>query len=194
MKTNIASQRLAGSPTPFTLRMTVAALAGAGLLSSASVWAQDAQVAAEKEQAAAPVNTVVVSGVRRAAQSAQTIKRNSDEVIDSIVAEEAGKFPDKNVAEILGRVTGVQIRRQFGEANDIVVRGLPGLVTLLNGREMYTSNGRNLYLADVPTTMLQRVDVYKTQGAEMVEGGTAGVIDVRTARPFDAKGLSLIHI
>ena len=63
MKANIASQRLAGSPTPFTLRMTVAALAGAGLLSSASVWAQDAQVAAEKEQAAAPVSRTSIQCV-----------------------------------------------------------------------------------------------------------------------------------
>jgi len=187
MKAIIGSHRKAGISTPFTLKMTVAVLAGAGILSSASVWAQDAQIAAEKEQAAEPGSTVVVTGVRRAAQSAQAIKRNSDEVIDSIVAEEAGKFPDKNVAEILGRVTGVQIRREFGEANSVIVRGLPGVVTLLNGREVYTANGRNLYLADIPTTMLQRIDVYKTQGAEMVEGGTAGVIDVRTSRPFDFK-------
>jgi TonB-dependent receptor len=180
----------AHSARPFTLKLSTAVLLGAGLVSTASVWAQDAQSAADKEQAAAPVTSVLVSGVRRAAQSAQAIKKNSDEVIDSIVAEEAGKFPDKNVAEILGRVSGVQIRREFGEASSVVIRGLSGLVTLLNGREVYTSNNRSLYLADIPTTMLQRVDVYKTQGAEMVEGGTAGVIDVRTARPFDNKGFS----
>jgi iron complex outermembrane receptor protein len=173
---------------PLKMKLTVAVLAGAGILSSASVWAQDAQSAADKEQAAPGASTVVVTGVRRAAQSAQAIKRNSDEVVDSIVAEEAGKFPDKNVAEILGRVSGVQIRREFGEASSVVIRGLTGLVTLLNGREVYTSRDRSLYLADIPTTMLQRVDVYKTQGAEMVEGGTAGVIDVRTARPFDFAG------
>lgn len=172
------------------VKLSVAVLAGAGILSSASVWAQSAQTAADKEQADAPVTAVVVTGVRRAAQSAQAIKKNSDEVIDSIVAEEAGKFPDKNVAEILGRVTGVQILRSGGEASSVIIRGLPGLTTLLNGREVYTSNGRNLYLADIPTTMLSRVDVYKTQGAEMVEGGTAGVIDVRTARPFDFAGFA----
>jgi len=178
---------------PLKMKLTVMALAGAGLLSSASVWAQDAQAIANKAEAAeaaAPMNAVVVTGVRRAAQSAQAIKKNSDEVIDSIVAEEAGKFPDKNVAEVLGRVTGVQIRRSGGEASDVIIRGLPGLTTLLNGREVYTSNNRNLILSDIPTTMLQRVDVYKTQGAEMVEGGTAGVIDVRTSRPFDFKGFS----
>ena len=196
--------------TRLTLKATVAALAGAGLLSSASVWAQQApaaepatlestQPAAAEVAAQAPaeaqadttgMNVVAVTGVRRAAQSAQTIKKNNDQVVDSIVADEIGKFPDKNVAEILGRVTGVQVRREGGEAGGVIIRGLPGVVTLLNGREMFTSVGRSLYLADIPTAMLQRVDVYKSQGADMVEGGTAGVIDVRTNRPFDFKGFT----
>jgi iron complex outermembrane receptor protein len=192
MKTTVSGLVKTDSARSFTLRLTVAALAAAGVLSSASVWAQDAAQVAAKEEAvpADQMGVVLVSGVRKAAQSAQAIKRNSDEVVDSIVAEEAGKFPDKNVAEMLGRITGVQIRRENGEANSVVIRGLPGLVTLLNGREMFTSSGRNLYLADIPAAMLYRVDVYKTQGAEMVEGGTAGVIDVRTSRPFDAKGFT----
>ncbi|STR26437.1 outer membrane receptor FepA [Janthinobacterium lividum] len=186
--------------TRLTLKATVAALAGAGLLSSASVWAQQAPavetpVAETVPAAAAPADNggiavVAVTGVRRAAQSAQTIKKNNDQVVDSIVADEIGKFPDKNVAEILGRVTGVQVRREGGEAGTVIIRGLPGVVTLLNGREMFTSVGRSLYLADIPTAMLQRVDVYKSQGADMVEGGTAGVIDVRTNRPFDFKGFT----
>lgn len=190
MKPTQLSRGAQASARPLTLRLTVASLAAAGVLSSASVWAQDANAAAAKEEKADDAAVVVVTGVRKAAQSAQAIKRNSDEVIDSIVAEEAGKFPDKNVAEMLGRITGVQIRRENGEANSVIIRGLPGLVTLLNGREMFTSSGRSLYLADIPAAMLQRVDVYKTQGAEMVEGGTAGVIDVRTARPFDNKGFA----
>ncbi|MET0319208.1 MAG: TonB-dependent receptor [Duganella sp.] len=185
-----ATGRHAASPR-MQIKLTVAILAAAGILSSASVWAQnDQNTQAVAEDTAAPVTAVTVTGVRRAAQSAQAIKKNADEVIDSIVAEEAGKFPDKNVAEILGRVTGVQIRREGGEASSVIIRGLPGLTTLLNGREVYTSNNRNLYLADIPTTMLSRIDVYKTQGAEMVEGGTAGVIDVRTSRPFDFAGFS----
>ncbi|MCU6432578.1 TonB-dependent receptor [Undibacterium sp. Jales W-56] len=184
MKSTISGQVASKTRHPFALKLTVAALTGAGILTGASVWAQ------EVAPADGNPTVVTVTGVRKAAQSAQAIKMKSDEVLDSIVAEEAGKFPDKNVAEILGRVPGVQIRREFGEANSVIIRGLPGLVTLLNGREMYTSSGRSLYLADIPTAMLQRVDAYKSQGSEMVEGGTAGVIDVRTSRPFDFKDFS----
>jgi iron complex outermembrane receptor protein len=163
---------------PVALKALVASLLGVGVLSTASVSAQ-----AQDE-----TTVVVVSGQRKAAQSAQTLKKNADQVIDSIVADDIGKFPDKNVAEILQRVTGVQVIRGGGEAGTVIIRGLGGVTTLLNGREFFSDAGRSLYLADVPATMLQRIDVYKTQGGDLPEGGTAGVIDVRTNRPFDFKG------
>ena len=168
------------------------ALAGAGLLAG-SAGAQQvpaADPAANQPADDGPVATVTVSGVRKAAQSSQEIKRKSDQVIDSIVADDIGKFPDNNVAETLARVTGIQIRRDSGEASAVLIRGLPDVVTLLNGRELFTTTGRYVNLADIPATMLQRVDVYKSQGPDQVEGGVAGIIDVRTNRPFDFKGYS----
>ncbi|NYS36253.1 TonB-dependent receptor plug domain-containing protein, partial [Streptococcus danieliae] len=127
------------------------------------------------------------SGVRRSAQNSQQIKMRSDQVIDSIVADDIGKFPDNNVAETLARISGIQIRRDSGEASAVMIRGLRDVTTLLNGRELFTTTGRYVNLADIPATMLQRVDVYKSQGADQVEGGVAGIIDVRTNRPFDFK-------
>ena len=188
MKTKHSRAIAANYPSVFTLRLTVAALAAAGLLSSASVWAQAVPATAEPS---AEANVVVVSGVRRAAQSAQKIKRDSDDVIDSIVADDIGKFPDTNVAQTLARVSGIQVRRDAGEANTVLIRGLPGIATVLNGREMFTTIGRYIQLADIPSTMLQRVDVYKSQSADLIEGGIAGVIDVRTNRPFDFKGTTI---
>jgi hypothetical protein len=91
-------------PYAFILKDTIAALLATGLLSSASVWAQEAGPAPDP-------NIVLVTGVHKAAQSVQTIKRDADEVIDSIMADEAGKFPDKYVTEVLGRVSGMQLRR-----------------------------------------------------------------------------------
>ncbi len=183
MKHIASGQVSASNRRAFALRTTVAALAGAGLMSSASIGAQEVAAVANGD-----VATVTVNGTRAAAQSAQAIKRSAEQVLDSIVADDIGKFPDKNVAEILGRVPGVQVIRQNGEAGNVVIRGLGGITTLYNGREMFTAAGRSLFLADVPVAMLQRVDVYKSQGADMVEGGTSGVIDVRTNRPFDFKG------
>ena len=192
--TPVLSPAFRSSGRRLALRATVAALAGAGVLSTASVGAQETVPA--DTGASTPSNAgndaanersavVTVTGTRQAAQSAQAIKRNAEQLLDSIVADDIGKFPDKNVAEILGRVPGVQVIRQNGEAGNVVIRGLGGIVTLYNGREMFTAAGRSLFLADVPVAMLQRVDVYKSQGADMVEGGTSGVIDVRTNRPFE---------
>ena len=179
-----AEPRSAQAPF-FPLRGTAAAALLLGSLLAASAQAQQAsdKTAAESQT----LDTVTITGARKSAETAQALKKASDQVVDSIVAEDIGKFPDKNVAEILGRVTGVQIQRGNGEASGVIVRGLGGIVTLLNGREFFSDSGRSLYLADLPATMLKRIDVYKTQEASLPEGGTAGVIDVRTNRPFDFK-------
>ena len=104
------------------------------------------------------------------------------------MAEDVGKLPDNSVAEALARVTGIQIRRDAGEANSVLIRGLPNVVTLLNGREVFTTIDRFIALGDVPANLLQQVDVYKSNGATQVEGGIAGTIDVHTRRAFDNPG------
>ena len=161
------------------------------LVSSAAIATFMATESSAQDAAKQEAEVVVVTGVRRAAQSAQQIKKNSDLVVDSIVAEDVGKLPDNNVADALARVTGIQIRRDSGEANSVLIRGLPNVVTLLNGREVFTTTGRFIALADIPANMLQRVDVYKSASANQNEGGIAGSIDVRTRRPFDSAGFSL---
>jgi len=183
MKRQASVPGLAVPRRPFALKVSVAALAGIGLSSAMPSFAQQAN---EGE-----VAVVQVSGVRAAAQSSLDIKQKADNVVDSIVADDIGKFPDTNVAQTLARVPGIQVRRDAGEANSVLIRGLPGIATMLNGREMFTTTGRYIQLADIPSAMLQRVDVYKSQSPELVEGGIAGVIDVRTNRPFDFKGFTL---
>jgi len=182
MKRQAFAPGLVAPRRPIALKVSVAALAGIGLFSTIPSLAQQA---AENE-----IAVVQVSGVRAAAQSSLDIKQKADNVVDSIVADDIGKFPDTNVAQTLARIPGIQVRRDAGEANSVLIRGLPGIATMLNGREMFTTTGRYIQLADIPSTMLQRVDVYKSQSPELVEGGIAGVIDVRTNRPFDFKGFT----
>jgi iron complex outermembrane recepter protein len=137
------------------------------------------------------LETVVVTGVRASVKSALDAKKNSDQVEDSIVAEDIGKLPDNNVIEALQHVTGVQISRNAAEANQLLIRGLPDIATLLNGREIFTSTGRFVTLQDIPAELLARVDVQKSARADDIEGGIAGVVDVRLHRPFDFDGLQL---
>ncbi|GHH51530.1 TonB-dependent receptor [[Pseudomonas] boreopolis] len=131
------------------------------------------------------LDTVEVRGVRGSIASAITLKQNSLQITDSIVAEDIGKLPDNSVAAALQRVTGVQVARGAGEVGTVLVRGLPDVVTTINGRNVFTTTGRSMALADIPADLLQRVDVYKTSGADNIEGGIGGLIDVRLRRPFD---------
>jgi len=180
------TKMLPASEKPFALKLMVASMAGAGLITGSIAFAQEVKPADDG------VAVVEVSGVRASIQSAQKIKQDSDQLIDSIVADDIGKFPDNNVADTLARVAGVQVLRTSSEANTVLIHGLPGIETLLNGRDYFTTFGRYVQLADIPSAMVQRIDVYKSQSADLIEGGIAGTIDVRTNRPFDFKGFKAI--
>ena len=141
------------------------------------------------QSAQAQDQTIVVKGQRASLEKAQDIKRNADQIVDSIVADDIGKLPDANVAEALQRITGVQISRSRGEGDRVQVRGLQQTQTLLNGRVIFTAGKeRGLSFQDVPSELLAGVDVYKAPTADLVEGGIGGVIDMRTRRPFDFAG------
>ncbi|HEU5080801.1 MAG TPA: TonB-dependent receptor [Opitutaceae bacterium] len=128
-----------------------------------------------------------VTSVRGSLISAQEIKQSSPQFVDSIVAQDIGKLPDNTVADALQRIAGVQVARAAGEANTPVIRGLPAIETTVNGYEVYTGTLRGVSLQDIPAEMLAGLDVYKSVGPEQIEGGVAGLIDIRLRRPFDFK-------
>lgn len=143
-------------------------------------------------------NEIVVTGRRAALESADRRKEKAETIIDSVVADDAGKLPDNSITEVLQRVSGVSIVR-FAALNDpdhfsvegsgIQVRGLSGVASRLNGREIFSANsGRSLLWGDVTPELMQAVDVYKASTADLIEGGTGGQIDLRTKMPFDYKG------
>jgi len=134
-------------------------------------------------------NDIVVVGIRGSVASAANKKRNAKQIVDSVVAEDAGKLPDNNVPEALSRVTGVQITRERGQGQSVAIRGLSGVQTTVNGNDTSLGEGRSLNLADIPAELLKSVDVYKTRTADQVEGSIAGTVNVELRRPLDlAKG------
>ena len=145
---------------------------------------------AQSADADAP-NEVIVTGLRASLRSATAIKRNATQVVDSIVAEDVGKFPDNTVSDALQRVSGIQVSRSAGEVGTVLVRGLPDIETLINGREIFTGTGRGVALQDIPAELIAGVDVYKTNTPEQIEGSVSGTIDIRLRRPFDFNGLQI---
>ncbi len=136
---------------------------------------------------------IVVTGVRASLQSAQNIKRNSAQIVDSIVAEDIGKLPDRNIAEALQRISGIQIQRNFGEGSSVAIRGLTQVRTELNGRDIFTASGSSnaLSLEDVPSELLAGIDVYKNPSADLIEDQLSGTINFRTRKPFDFDGFKI---
>jgi TonB-dependent receptor len=161
------------------------------MMTAAPVFAQDAGQSTAPDAAAAPADdtqTVVVVGIRKSLQRATDIKRQSPQVVDSIVADDIGKFPDTTTAGALQRVPGVQVT--VGDNNEIVgpiVRGLGDIQTTLDGREIFSGTGRGFAFQDLPAEALARVDVYKSNAANMLEGGVAGTIDLHLHKAFDFK-------
>lgn len=139
------------------------------------------------------VEVIEVSGIRGSLAKAIDIKREKIEVVDSIVAEDIGKFPDNNVIEALQRVPGVQVtNRDRGEVGTLSIRGLNDITTTVNGRQMYISTGRFYTMADTPAALISRVDVYKARSADKLPSGIAGQVDVMTQRPFNFDGAKFV--
>ncbi|WP_426193918.1 TonB-dependent receptor [Massilia sp. DWR3-1-1] len=166
-----------------------AALFTPGLTHAQSTGAQTTPVSGE-------LQTVVVSGLRSSLLSSLNLKRNADGIVDGIVAEDIGKFPDTNLAEALQRISGVSIDRVNGEGQKVTVRGIgPDFnMVLFNGRQMATSNlgdlnGRSFDFANVASEAISQIQVYKTSRADSPTGGVGATLNVMTARPLERPGL-----
>ncbi len=142
---------------------------------------------------AAPAPQVVhIAGTRQSVASAITRKKNAGTVSDSIVAEDIGQFPDKNVGEALSRVTGVQLSRDFGEGTQVAIRGVePDLNRVeVNGMSVLGTNGgagRGAELRELASELIGSIDVYKGLTADMTEGGVGGTVQITTRKPLDFK-------
>jgi iron complex outermembrane recepter protein len=131
------------------------------------------------------LSAFIVTGVRGSLMQAQEIKRTSIQLVDSVVAEDIGKLPDNTVADALQHLPGIQVGRGNGEVGTVLIRGLPNLGTTLNGNEIFTGTSRGVALQDIPAELVAGVDVYKSTSPELVEGGIAGLVNIRTRRPLD---------
>lgn len=141
------------------------------------------------------VEEVIVTGsFRDSLKNALNLKRNSTGAVDSIVAEDIGDFPDNNLADAMQRIPGVNIDRIGGEGKQISVRGLSADFSRvrINGMETiaagYGNKARAFDFNIFASELFSRIDVKKTQSAEMEEGSLGATVDLFTARPLDSDG------
>ncbi|MGH8175789.1 MAG: TonB-dependent receptor, partial [Steroidobacter sp.] len=143
------------------------------------------------------VEEVIVTGIRESLNRARDIKREATQFVDAIVADDIGKLPDRNVAESLARVSGVQVDRGIAEGTSVSVRGLRQNVYLFNGRQIIDPTGRggagletlgtSTYglLALVPSELISRLEVTKLASSDQISGALGGIVDVQTPMPLD---------
>jgi iron complex outermembrane recepter protein len=146
---------------------------------------------------AAGVEEVVVTGIRESLNRARDIKRESTQFVDAIVADDIGKLPDRNVAESLARVSGVQVDRGIAEGTSVSVRGLRQNVYLFNGRQIIDPTGRggagldtlgsSTYglLSLVPSELISRLELTKLASSDQIAGALGGIVDVQTPMPLN---------
>lgn len=178
---------------PITLcSASIAALLTAGAAHAQAGASQPQSAVSQSDQADADAGEIIVTGVRASIVGALNVRKESTQIVDSIVSEDVGKLPDNNVVEALQRVTGIQVtNRTGGEAAAISIRGLPDALTTLNGRNIFTAAGQSFSLQDISANLVRQVDVYKTRSADQIETGLAGQVNVATRHPLDFDGFAI---
>lgn len=173
---------------------SITALMVAGLLAGAgTAFAQTAPVQTDAtDPTATPAAEedvdIVVTGFRASLENAVAEKKNRDQVVESISAEDIGKLPDASIAESIARLPGLTSQRVSGRSNSISIRGFaPDFsTTLLNGREQTsTGDNRAVEYDQYPAEIMSQVLVYKTGQANLVGQGLSGTVDLRTVRPLE---------
>lgn len=156
------------------------------LLLASPTWAQDNE--STKEDLDNVLEEIQVIGTRKSIQDAIAIKRDADSLIEAVTMEDIGQMPDISIAESLERVSGVTANESRGQATQLVIRGLsPDLtLTTFNGRELAgEQDGREVQLGLFPSELIQQARVVKSPTADLVEGGVAGTVDLRSIKPLD---------
>ncbi|WP_231916652.1 TonB-dependent receptor [Rheinheimera sp. SA_1] len=183
------------SPTSFaktklTTLVLLALAAVQPMLASAEDTADNKAKNAKDEQ----VEKIQVTGIRSSIKESLFLKQNATSVVDVVVAEDIGKFPDENLAEALQRIPGITITRNGGEGQNVVIRGLGAgyNITTLNGRKLASENsGRDFNYDTIASELVSTIAVYKSPEARLQEGGIGAVVDIQTRKPLDLKGFTM---
>lgn len=135
---------------------------------------------------------VVVTGSRPIAESeasALATQRRSDSLVTVAAADGVGRLPDQNIAQAAGRLPGVAVERDQGQARYISLRGAPNYWTTLSfdGINIVSPEGRDARFDSIPSAIASQIIVSKAVTPEMPGETVAGNVNVVTRSAFDYK-------
>lgn len=173
------------------MRLSKLLLLGAAALPLAGVAiAQDADTTETTTEAeeTRELDVVTVTGSRQVIQNTIDIKRQSTTIVDGLSATDIGDLPALSIGEALESITGAASHRENGGATEISIRGLGPFLsaTTFNGREATNGSGdRSVNFSQFPSELMNKLAIYKTQDASLIEGGVAGLIALETLKPLE---------
>lgn len=169
------------------LELSKLAIAVAAIVSTSAALAQQSNDSASAGAQKLITEEVVVKGIRGSLAGAIDQKRNADSLVEVIIAEDIGKLPDQNLAEVLENITGVQITRTAGVGTGVQIRGTNANQVLFNGVATAGSGaGRSgIDFEDVNPAIISAVEVIKSPEAKTIEGSVGGTVNLKTIRPLD---------
>ena len=174
-----------------TVKSAILARASIGALVLAAAF-QGSSAFAQADTAPAAADggdEIVVTGAREAQRKAIALKRTSDNIVETLVANDVGKLPDQNVAEAVRRLPGVSVANDQGEGRYVIIRGIaPNLVNVtLNGQTLPAPepDSRQVKLDDIPSAMIAAVTVTKTLTADQDGSAIGGEVNIKTLSAFD---------
>ena len=134
---------------------------------------------------------IVVTGLRETIQTSIAVERNQEAIVDALSSTEIGNIPALSVGEAIQTITGATTHREKGGASEIAIRGLGPFLSnaTFNGREATNGSGdRAVNFNQFPSELINQIMIYKSQQADLIEGGVAGTIELGTLRPLDLRG------
>ena len=170
----------------FGTALSSAALPNAALAQDEPISTSPVSTQADEQERT--LNEVVIQGIRRTIQDSNAIKRNNTSIVDGLSAEDIGDLPALSIAEALETITSVASQREGSGATEVSIRGLGPFLssTVINGREATNGSGdRSVNFSQFPSELFNKIEIYKTQEASLIEGGVAGQIALSTLKPLE---------
>lgn len=132
---------------------------------------------------------VISIGIKQSLSSALDKKRAAANIKEIIEAEDVGKLPDDNLAEVLENITGVQISRDGGVGTSVSIRGADRNNVEINGRSTVPSgtNRGGISFDDLPSSLIKSVEVTKVPTADQIEGSIGGTVNLQVFRGLALK-------
>lgn len=166
-------------------RARVAWMCGVAMVALAGV--------ARAEDAEAPgVEEVVVTGrpIADSEAAALLVQKESPSLVSVLSADAVGRFPDQNVAFAIGRLPGVAVERDQGQARYVNLRGarINWTTVSFDGLDVISPEGRQSRFDNIPSAIARQIVVTKAVTPDMPGDTVAGNVNIMTRSAFDHAG------